>query len=484
MKNRIEPIREKTQWMNWALCMALFVVLESVFFIYRQYNTAWYMNMVLLQFSIPLTCAFAGIVLTQPAVRRHVDVLLAVGFALWYAVALLLNGHYFWIEYAQYMHLFYRLVLVMVICYPLAYALNSKGQLDIMRAVLGALTLVVVAIAALGIHRAVIRQPLVSPFNGAEMGLLLDGDGVSLRLFPMVHANTGGAIFMMALLLCVFLCLAAKRAWAKVLFAVAAVPVYVALALTNSRTSMVLAVFGLGLLGFLVVRKRMARTKPLLSWGIGILCAVAVTGVCFVGYKGAMWAVSQASRMEPVAAAQAESAPAEQAEPVQASSAEKAADPEYAIQQRELLAGAGTLNGRTEIWMKVLQGIAQQPKILLRGLTFERTEAFVTQLMQDHPHAHNAFLQTLLTAGLPGLLLLVGLVVCLIRFGLRLFLDVSEHTGLAQRFLPVVLLCSVAMAMVEVMFFSAQFVTDRLFFLTAGYVAVLARQLAEKKKEA
>ncbi len=495
MNSMADPVYEKKRWMNWALCMALFVVVESILFIYRTYNTPFYTDMVILQFAVPLTCAFTAIVLTQPSVRRYADVLLAEGYVLWYAVVLLINGHYFWLEFPQHINVLYRLVLAVAVCYPVAYALAAKGQLGVMRTVLAVLTLVLVAIAVLGIYRAVIRQPLVSPFNGATLGMRADGDGV-LRLFPVVHANTGGAIFMMALILCVFLSLSSQYIWGKVFFAVAAVPVYVALALTNSRASMALGAFGLGLLGFLVVRARMVSAKPLLSWLVGALCALLLAGVCFAGYQGALWAVNQAAPMaaeQPVkteSAQPAQTPQAKQAEQAQqakqtpqAEPAKKTTDPEAEIEQRKLLKGMGTLNGRTKIWAKVLQGIGEQPEVLLWGLTIERVEGFVSKLMENHPHPHSSYLQTLLFAGLPGLLLLLALLFGLVRFGLRLFLDVSKHTGLAQRFLPVVLLCSVLIALVEVMYFSGQAITDRLFFLVAGYVAVLARQLAEKKNE-
>ena len=111
----------------------------------------------------------------------------------------------------------------------------------------------------------------------------------------------------------------------------------------------------------------------------------------------------------------------------------------------------------------------------------ELGESIVTAYFPPNtPHAiHNAFLSLLVSYGIPGLLLFLAFLVYMAVICVRLALDRSNRTTLAQRYLPGILLAIIAIAFVESILLANNHVSmlEIWFFLLCGYLSELAPAL-------
>ncbi len=428
--------------LSWQSLMALFVVVESILFTTRVYTNHLYIVTYWRQLGIPLITAFAAIALIRSRGRWRSGVWIAALYFAWYVAAVVLNGRFFSEEFSDYERSVYRLLFVALVCFPLGGLLRDGNRERCMRFVFCASTAWITCLSAAGIYCALSQTTWVSPANGAVLGVFDSGSGYRLQLF--IHANISAAPMATSLPLSVYLFLSAKHGAEKIWHMLCAGILFVALALTVSRTSIAAASVALALLPFLLLQKRLCRASAAKRWFISVAGAGVSAALCYAGSQIVTWIVA-----------------------------------EKIISQRGLFAELHTVGSRFVAWDGAMRGIAANPSILFRGTTYERVMVAVNPFVQRADvqlgNMHNSYLQVLMAAGLPGLILLMTWLVQIMRGSFRLALHADASIGTAERFLPAVLLASVIIGTMEALFFSGQYAADRIFFLVAGYVMAYNR---------
>lgn len=443
----------------WQAVQAVFIALSFAAFLYQFYNPDWFLDKPKLLY--PFIGGFAMLTLAKYGLFQRMEVKFLSGFVLW---LLLITFWNYQALICGYDRTFNQLLFAMLVCYPLALAEgpDTKGWLTRLALIVFVAMITYLSARAL-LH--VWQGTFVEGFtpNGYVLGLQKDyGD----RLALFMHPNYAGAVCCLSLLLSIYLFLSSKHAAAKALCALSGIVTYVALAMSDSRTSMIAAAVAIGLLGFLVVRAALRKKAVWLGWTAGIACLLAVTIGCYFLYGAVDSGVR--SRIASGAAVAEDALTSEDIPPTETNSAGN---------ERRALQDLQTANGRTDIWLAAYTALREEPLLLLRGTLYEHSMSAVLPYLQSglpFSHMHNSFLQTLISVGLPGFLLLLAALVCFARHSIRL-LFFRGSQSLASRFLPSVLVACLIISMLEAMFFMTdQWLYNAVFFLVAGLVARLS----------
>ena len=147
------------------------------------------------------------------------------------------------------------------------------------------------------------------------------------------------------------------------------------------------------------------------------------------------------------------------------------------INQGTWTADLPTLNNRTAIWLGALNKIQNDPWILLRGA--EDTKIDLGYVVASH--THNAWVETLLRLGVPGLLL--SLIFSWRAGWASLMMLVHTETGLWKKNIAMLVLGMMATSMLEPFLFVTNAGTnffDYFFFLSLGYLTLWNRELKKK----
>ena len=141
-----------------------------------------------------------------------------------------------------------------------------------------------------------------------------------------------------------------------------------------------------------------------------------------------------------------------------------------------------TLNGRTEIWAAAVEGIRDNPRILLIG-TENVGQTISPHWKMEVQHSHNAWIEALYQLGIPGLLAALALTGLAVWNGAVLL---WRNADLLQSCVAMVVLCLMGCAVMEPYLFvaNAQFhYFDFLFLLCLGYMDQWRRQTRNRKGE-
>ena len=152
-------------------------------------------------------------------------------------------------------------------------------------------------------------------------------------------------------------------------------------------------------------------------------------------------------------------------------------EPVKTLQGRSFLKDMPTFNGRTRIWAGSVRGAVHNPEILLCG-----TDSVIGVLAEEGvraDHTHNSYLETLLTLGLPGLLVALVLTVLAVRAALLLL---WRNTDVWKSSVALITLCMLGCSLLEPFLFAAKYYHHylSLFFLAA--VGYLHQWCAESKE--
>lgn len=269
------------------------------------------------------------------------------------------------------------------------------------------------------------------------------------RLNIVHHPNTLARIYMIAMCLCLGFLEQAKTRLSRGLLLTFTGLLFVGLAMTNSRACTLVTCLMLG--GNMFFRVWKGGCKKLIP---ALAAAAAVAMASFVISNGLFrWQNNKLMNL----AADVKSA--------------------IVINQGTWTADLPTLNNRTQIWMGALLKIQNDPWILLRGAEDTKIdlEFFVAS------HSHNAWMETLLWLGIPGLLLSL---IFSWRAGWA-SLHILWHTGagLWKKNIAMLVLGMMATSMLEPFLFVTNAGTnffDYFFFLSLGYLTLWSRELKKQ----
>lgn len=448
---------------TWQALQAVFIAVSFVAFLYQFYDPDWFLDRPKLLY--PLIGGFSMLSLAKYGLLRRVEVKFLTGFVIWLLIITFWNYTALVYGYDRTLN---QLLFAMLVCYPLALVEGPDTKGWLVRLVLIAYVAMITYLSAralLQVWQGTYVEGLTP--GGYVLGLQANYDD---RLALFMHPNYAGAVCALSLLLAIYLFLSSKKVAAKVLFALSGIITYVALAMSDSRTSMIAAAVAIGLLGFLVGRMALQKKRAWLGWVAGVACFLALTAGCYFLYG----AVDDGMRsLRAGGMAVAEDTVFGEEEGAETPAAETGS----ADNGRSVLQDLQTINGRTYIWDAARDALRAEPQLLLRGALYEHSMAAVLPYLQSglpFSHMHNSFLQTLVSVGLPGFLLLLAALCCFVRHSIRLFFYPGDQS-LASRFLPSILVACVIIAMMEAMFFMTdQWLYNAVFFLVAGLVVCLS----------
>ncbi|NLI55338.1 MAG: O-antigen ligase family protein [Clostridiales bacterium] len=332
----------------------------------------------------------------------------------------------------------HSLISISILCFSLPYALRDINPKAALR-ILSAVTILLTAVTGIVALYLVLTGNSID-FRPAIEGVLgMDDEG---RLEFFNHPNIAASACGLSILLSIGWFAETKRTLVKVLLVPAALVCYLALALTDSRTGIIATALVAGYAVFLLCGAKpwpkSGKLMKVLFYGLIALCVAAVFYVGTTGVKRAYnaYAELRASAAAPVAAATA--APDAQATETPGTAAAESApaaptptESEAAFEQAasRSLSDASTFNGRTLIWKGAIQGLRDNPKILLTGTTPLLSGEIMTSylsVLEPMRNFHNSFLAVLVGLGVPGFVLFTLFMAALWVLCVRL---VVKHWG-------------------------------------------------------
>lgn len=309
--------------------------------------------------------------------------------------------------------------------------------------------------------------------SGMQEILYWDG----ARLHALWHSNINACYWMIGIGFSAAFCAQAEKRWIKMLLLAAIVVQFLAMALTNCRTVLLMtgALFG-GIAFFGIFR---GGWKQFL---LGLLAAA----VLLVGSFKLSGAIFQWNNDRLIA-----DLSMQQEDPENGAISLRQQDPEIVLlseaeeddalidenrmlqgdnEQGSLLEDLWSFNGRTEIWEAALTAVRDNKALALWG-----TEYVGTVISAYHwfpvVHSHNSWMEVLMRMGMPGLLL--SLVFTAISVWSAVKLVFRKSTELWKKIIIMMTMCMMAAGFLEPYLFITNVyyhVTDFAFFFLTGYL--------------
>lgn len=295
-------------------------------------------------------------------------------------------------------------------------------------------------------------------------------DGTRAAMFW--HPNGGGCVLMLGIGMTLYLLTQTRQKRIKYLLAGLILLQFVALILTNSRTTILVTCALIGGTVFFAVWK--GQGKQLFTLGIA---AVALVGVLILAYSTLqeLHVQSQIDKLLEEAGLQADQLTGE----VVIGTQRLMVDPntgEIIIKgfgvsgQNSFFQDLFSFNGRTRIWKAAFAVLQDIPEVRIWGTEYYGAEMGY-RLQAPIINAHNSWIQTMLVLGIPGLLLTLVFTVLAIWNLWSLMWNTKVDLG--KKVIALVVVCILASSILEAYLFAGEMPTsfvNFLFFLCTGYL--------------
>lgn len=393
--------------------------------------------LVMMHYVCPLVCAFAGIALVGGRYRKQPDLWMGAAFVGWYVVSRMLLGERY-LDHSFMM--FSNLCCAYLLALPFARCTGDGLRKHGLKTVSVIFVTAYGVLAWAGVFSALLCTPFTLPGLGTGISIRADR-----RLWAGNHPNISACMFLLAIMLGVWLIAVSRRRWLAVPAVLLAAGAYAGIALADSRTVMLQAgcfAAGAVFLGMLRLPVR-ALWKRMV---IGLVAGAACLALVFVSFGWAAQLIADASANMSALA-----------ETVQKTK----------VAARSIWKDLATMTGRTNIYTKLLKAVAERPSILGAGLLNSEIVQVIRKA-SGAEHAHNAYLQTLLNMGLPGLLMAAYFTVRAVWTACRLVF--SRSAAFADQLLAVMLMVLLVSAVSEPYLFTEYLtIANMPFFLIFGY---------------
>lgn len=326
-------------------------------------------------------------------------------------------------------------VLAFLVILPAPRIVEMKRLTGYLRGLLAVWTAFLTAQAVLGLWAALTGHAVFSLKGTWYIGVNL-GDN---RLYLNAYVTTGAVKLGLSVLLAMVGAALARRPAAKMLYALCALAQLLCLSLTDCRTAFIAVGAGLGAMAAAAICRR-GEKRRWLRLGCALAAALVLTVGMYLTLSRTLTALAPHVQRELDNITMLE---------LPAHLLPEAAA-EEAVQHRALEAD-NLFNNRQIIWTAALRLLRSEPKFLLTGTTAALAPALTNAHIlpaeyagRPFAHVHNIYLQTLVSWGLPGFLLLAALLTLFLLAARRVLF---RHRGLPlwQRIAPVpalyVMLC-------------------------------------------
>lgn len=401
---------------------------------------------------------------------------LAAAFVVWFGVSRLLIKD---IYGRQAFYYYAEIVIVYLFAFPFARAIGERTRLRVLDWVALVMVAVVTAASVLGLWVVISGQP-VAFADGKYCTEMIEN-----RLWVLaINPNISAVIMVLTLLLTIYLLLRHRKRWAYVV----AVPVFLidflALVATDSRTAKITFLVCIAVAAAMLVARRLKRRSVIRVAAIIGAAAVAAL-ICYFGFSLGVRAINGCAaaygRHDGVVASM-------QVEQV-VSDGEAETQIEAVVSDRAVLGGTGT--GREMIYYCARLYLGDHPSVLWKGANNFSIRLMSCYGLEDNgyymkAHLHNAFLQTMASTGVEGLVLVLAICVFLLIASVRVLF--SAERSAAEKMLPVLLLVLVIDSMAECPLFvpydtASNSFLNFFFFLCAGYVVELGRKSKAERRQ-
>lgn len=348
---------------------------------------------------------------------------------------------------------------VYLMAFPFASVINDRENAGILRIgkILSAASLVLVGCTVL------LMLDLVP--EGWKDFLYWDGT----RLCVFWHPNISACYFLAGMGFCTVFLIRNKKPLVRVLLAVAVAVQFLAMALTNCRTTLLMtgALFG-GIVFFGIFRGSWKRLIP------GLLAAAVILVGSFK-LSGAIYQWN-ADRIEAsiLALLEENSRNPEESENQGTYQYSVKEDGQVTITtknaQESLAKDMASLNGRTYIWSAALQAIRENKTLAWWGTEYSGTVISVYS-PRNVEHSHNSWMEVLLRTGIPGLVIALVFTVVSTVSAAKLLLN--RETELWKKMIAMMTMCVMVAGFLEPYLFGPKtfyHVIDFIFFFCTGYL--------------
>ncbi|MBQ8556978.1 MAG: O-antigen ligase family protein [Clostridia bacterium] len=332
-------------------------------------------------------------------------------------------------------------VLAFLVICPAPRVIAPRRLEGYLRTLLALWTAAFTLQAAIGLWAALTGHAVFSLKGTWYIGVNM-GDN---RLYLMAYVTTSAVKLGLSVLLAALGAVMHRRA-GRVMYILCALVQLVCLSLTDCRTAFIAVGAALGAMALIaLVRRGKGKVRPclMLRWACGLLAVLVLTVGMYVGLTRTLTALSPHVDHElnnlTILELPAELLPAASAEDT------------GAVRHRALEAG-NLLNDRTLIWKAALRLLVFSPKYLVTGTTTALSpilmNAYLLEIVErPFNHAHNIYLQTLVSWGIPGFALLAAFLVIFLRAAWRVAFVHAVPSW--QRFVPVPVLYVMLCEMVD-----------------------------------
>ncbi len=440
------------------------------------FHMLWYVNFYLAEslagtyftYLIPVLTAFY---LYFRGLRDGPEILITLLFSLWLLITRALNGDPTLVR-EGYLVIY---SLMMTIFLSVGPVLSKSGRRTCLNVVSAAAGVFFFALSLLGLYAFITRTSVINPLTEAVTTPVIrkSAKGFVRLMLLGVNPNTTALWFYLSACLMAYQFFACRNKWWRVPILVCALADHLMVAACGSRNVKLAFALSFALL-LCVVAARELREKSrglrALAATLILLAAVPIGYLSFDAAALAMGRLSAAQEEKLEAAPQ--SARAEDRaspRPLSAEDRESRPEPLSAADPR----GVFEDSGRLKIYRAALESLRQQPQRLWKGCLFEERMSVADEVLKrQFPSFHNTFLDVLNLTGIPGLLLLLGFLILLLRRCVLLLF--SPSAPVAEKLLVLPIVGALEYGMLEPLWFFCYDFRALLVFLLAGFVIACA----------
>ncbi len=394
-------------------------------------------------YMIPMFILAGTLVWIRKGRPRDIEMILLMAFAVWLAVTRVLNGD-------KYLHESYVYVSMIgfacLVLYPLPGEISEKSRKQLFTAVALVFGVAMGIAAWAGVIAVLTKSPISNPFNVHVLGLY---ETSRLWLFTN-HPNGFACLLYIALSMLFYLAVTIKRLWVRLLFAVLAIGLCLAIYFTGCNAGIVITIVILLMMAFLLMYQNAGISrKSLLTICVALLIMVLIMAGALYLYNTSTAGSDTQTGPEQVFGTRFDEAPS-------------------------------TFASRVNIWKAGFRLLQEKP---LRFLIGDLRTPVRLEVAEDIgvylTHMHNSYMEVLMTSGIPALLMMLAFNILLFYRSVKLFL--CRQAPLASRILTLPLFGLLVHAVTENYIFTEE-LQSMLFFLIAGMVVFESRKWCPAKR--
>lgn len=384
--------------------------------------------------------------LTQAAKR-----ILFVGVVMVIWICIAQTGQWFYGEGPENINMLWTVYLL---AFPFALATNDKKQNGLkLISIFSIMTSIVLSLYGLLL--------LLDILPSFIQNVSWDGG----RLISMWHPNITACLMMIGIAFCFSYLVQSKRLWTRSVFLLLIVLQFLMMALTNSRTTIIMTCFLIASFTFLIFFKK--SLKQIVICGlvtfISFVSLVVISNFVFnKNYDRLLKTYIEEQKENMITDI-------------------STADEDFQIPttlpivngQGSLTSDLRTLNGRTVIWKAAFQKMVEYPISFIRGMS----DTYINNT--SSVHTHNSWFQVLISYGIPALL--ISLYITLIALKNIVFLLINPSSTFDKKCISLLVLCLLGTGALEPYLFveySSWFhFINVIFFICLGYLCYWRKEL-------